>query len=296
MMQRSMRPVEEPLIESALLAWRLAPRLCRKDPVTGETCWWSHGLWQFLRLTGLGSTAAHRAGFYRHAIRDLRGNGNAPRILVSGTADYAMLAQVIAAFDGSGVKAEITVLDICETPLHLNRWYAKRIGQPVDTVCRDILHYEADRPFDLVCADSFLGRFPHARWPALARKWHSLLRPGGLVVTASRLRNGNAPATIGFPATRAKALRDAVLDLAEKKRHQLHIEPEDLARCADLYASRHVNHAVRSVDDVRIPFEAAGFDLTEMTVTPSDLGQAEGIESPSVPSDTRFLKMVARRR
>jgi len=290
-----MIPPEEPLLESAPLAWKIAPQLCRKDPATGESCWWSHGLWQFLRLTGLGSTAAHRGDFYRRAIR-IPGSTGTPRVLVSGTADYAMLAQVIAAFDGSGTRPEITVLDICETPLHLNRWYAERSGYAIDTVCRDILAYEASRPFDIVCTDSFLGRFPHTRWPVLAEKWHSLLRPGGLVATASRLRKGNAPATIGFPETRAKALHDAILDLAEKKRHLLKIEPGDLARCAELYASRHVNHAVRSVDDVRMPFEAAGFELAELAVTPHEAGAGEGIESPSFPSDARFLKMIARRR
>jgi hypothetical protein len=39
-----MKPVEKPLLESALLAWQLAGQFCCKDPATGESCEWNHGL------------------------------------------------------------------------------------------------------------------------------------------------------------------------------------------------------------------------------------------------------------
>ncbi len=295
-MHHSAHTNDEPLTESALLAWRLAPQLCYKDPATEESCSWAHGLWPFLRLTGLGSTAGHRADFYGRAIRAATARTTTPRILVSGTADYAMLEQVIAAFRGTDARPEITVLDICETPLRLNDWYANRVAHPVETIRTDILDYRPGNHFDLVCTDSFLGRFPHAQWPALAAKWHSLLRPGGHVVTASRLRGGDAPAAIGFPEKRAKALRETMLAFATRERDWLAIEPEALARCADLYAARHVNYPVRSKNDVRIPFEGAGFDFDELTTVPTDGGRAEGIRSPSVASDATFLKVIARRR
>ncbi|MCW5606055.1 MAG: class I SAM-dependent methyltransferase [Burkholderiales bacterium] len=290
-----MPEVEEPLYLSAPLAWRIAQESCHTDPATGESCAWSHGMWQILRLIGLGSTASHRGIFYRGTIRKFSVGMHAPRVLISGTADYAMLAQVIAAFRGSDVRPAITVLDICETPLHLNRWYADRMMQPIDTVRQDILDYAPHNTFDLVCTDSFLGRFPHARWPALAKQWHALLRPGGIVVTASRLRGEDAPAAIGFPEKRAQALRDAVLRYAEKDRDSLGIDPAALARCAALYAGRHVNHPVRSADEVRALFEGAGFGLDEMTTASPETDQDESIRSPSMPSDARFLKLVARR-
>ena len=119
-----MAKIEEPLIESAPLAWRLAPQLCRKDPATGENCAWYHGMWQVLRLMELASSAAQRVEFYRDAIQGSCAGTQTPRILISGAADYAMLAVVIAAFDDRGATPAITVIDHCETPLHLSRWYA----------------------------------------------------------------------------------------------------------------------------------------------------------------------------
>src|SRR5688572_27639449 len=109
--------VDEPLAESAPLARKLAPSLCAVDPRTGERCDWQHGLWQTLRLLGLITTPVHHAEFFRGAFAGLE---DGARILVSGTADYAMLAQVIAV----SREAKITVLDVCGTSVELNRWYA----------------------------------------------------------------------------------------------------------------------------------------------------------------------------
>src|SRR5262249_55723319 len=155
-------------------------------------------------------------------------------------------------------------------------------GQRIATVRQDILDFRSDPVFDIVCTDSFIGRFPHAQWPALAAKWCSVLRPGGHAVTACRLRGESAPAAIGFPEKSAKALHDALLTFAERERDRLGIAPEALARGAHLYAGRHVNHPVRTESDLRVPFEQAGFEFVELTTT-SAAGHAEGIRSPSLP-------------
>ena len=54
-MMNFMAPLDM-LLESAPLARQMAPRLCRRDSATGESCAWIHGLWQYLRLLGLAST------------------------------------------------------------------------------------------------------------------------------------------------------------------------------------------------------------------------------------------------
>ena len=85
----------EPLELSAPLAWRLAPTLCRKDPATGEDCAWSHGFWQYLRLLGLAGDPGNHADFFHEAFTEAGRGGAALRILVCGTADYAMLAMLM---------------------------------------------------------------------------------------------------------------------------------------------------------------------------------------------------------
>ncbi len=49
------------------------------------------------------------------------------RILISGAADYALLARIVTMASRHNATPEITVLDRCETPLRLNSWYAKHV-------------------------------------------------------------------------------------------------------------------------------------------------------------------------
>src|SRR4051794_2171849 len=101
---------EDPLAESAPIAWRLARELCTIASGTAESCAWEHAPWQSLRLLGLLTSPDLHKAFYRRA---LSGFGSAtPAILVSGAADYSMLVQ--AAF--AAPRGRFTVIDRCETP------------------------------------------------------------------------------------------------------------------------------------------------------------------------------------
>lgn len=108
---------EEPLGLSAPLARELAQRLCRADPTRGS-CAWYHGFWQYVRLLDFGTTPRDHADFYREALLGPISAGDR-RILVSGTADYAMPACILWIGGLAGVKPDLTVLDICPTPLRL---------------------------------------------------------------------------------------------------------------------------------------------------------------------------------
>ncbi|HVL37158.1 MAG TPA: hypothetical protein VM489_15920 [Burkholderiales bacterium] len=94
-------PVAEPLLESAPLARRLAPQLCRRDPRTRETCAAYHGFWQYARILGLGTAPDLHAGFLLDGIARAVSGTRQPRIAISGAADYSMLAHVLAAWQAS---------------------------------------------------------------------------------------------------------------------------------------------------------------------------------------------------
>ncbi len=262
-----MQPVEEPLEESAPLALQLAPRFCRKDPVTGEDCAWYHGIWPFLRLTGLASSASQRTEFYDRSIQESCAGSATPRILISGTADTAMLALLLASFKGRSARPAITVLDICETPLRVNRWYAERQACGIETACSDILDYRTPQPFDVVCTDGFLSRFPSARRPALAAKWRELLRPGGRVISTNRLHPDAREEKTGFSPARAQAFRGSVRHAIAEMQGANGMDPQELMRLADLYASRHDTYPVGSSEEVRRLFEAAGFRIDALSET-----------------------------
>ena len=295
MMRRTMQPGEEPLLESAPLAWRLAPQFCGKDPESDDNCSWYHRIWQFLRIMGLASSATQRREFYQQAVVEFLAGCDAPRILIAGTADYAMLAQLLAVLRERGPQASITVMDLCETPLHLNRWYAARLGWSIETMRSNLLDYAPPGAFDLVCTDSVLSRFEPSKWPALAANWHALLRPAGILVTSSRLRPDDGPGKIGFASDQIVAFEQAVLSIATEKRELLGIDPRELAQHAGLYARRQFNYPVRSLEQVERLLGNAGFAFEQLTVAPKGTANREGIVAPTVPADSNWLRVIARR-
>ncbi len=291
-----MNTEDEPLEISAPVAWELAARYCRLDPATGVTCAWNHGLWQLLRLMGIAGTAARRGEFYRREIRKAAENRNELNILVSGASDYAMLAQITREFAGLQTKPVITVLDICETPLRLNRWYAERSGLSIQTAQSDFLYYTPDQRFDLICADSFIGRFPHELWQRVAGRFHALLQTGGRLLTASRLRTADASPRIRFPADHVAPFRDTVRANMLQAGAPAGFELEHVTAAAEQYARLQVNYPLHSEASLLAPLEQAGFMIESRDHHLHTAGKIEGIHAPSVAAASTFLQVVAIRR
>lgn len=285
----------EPLELSAPLALKMAPTTCRIDPATGENCAWVHGIWQYLRILGLASTPQHHLEFYRDALASVTGAAGAPRILVSGAADYAMAALVLAAFAARNVRPEITVVDHCDTPLALNRWYAEHVSTNIETRRCDMLEFQSDTAFDAVCTHSFLVHFPPERRARLLSVWRQLLRPGGAVITVSRLRGESAGPSYGFSDRQAQELRAVVLRKAEAMRDRLDIEPMELARLAEVHARRRVGYPVRSSAEIRELFESAGFSVARLTCGPiAEIHRPEA-EGPAIAGSGEYARILATR-
>ncbi len=286
-----MDSLREPLELSAPIARRLASALCRRDPATGESCAWYHGLWQFLRLMRLVDPLERHAEFFATALEPAAGGRGAPRVLISGTADYAMLAHVLAASRGRGAVPSVTVLDRCETPLELNRWYAARVASPVETVCCDILDFAAPG-FDAICTHAFLGRFAPRQRPGLLERWRLLLRPGGRVVTVTPVRAGDAAVAVGFSPRDAALLREAVQRGAEALEPALSADAHDLVRDADAYAARHRVYRVRSHEELIGLFEQSGFRVVHHSrVLPAAADGA--IHGPTMTGSAEYARIVA---
>jgi SAM-dependent methyltransferase len=287
---------EEPLLESAPLAWRLAPDLCRKDPATGESCAWIHGFWQYLRLLGLASTPSLHVGFFTEALTSRTADMATPRVLISGAADYSMLALVLGAYRARDVRPDVTVVDRCATPLMLNRWFAERAAREISTRLCDILEYSEARPFDVVCTHSFLSEFPREYWPRLLEKWRALLRPGGAAVTINRVRPGSGPAPARFTPEQAGTLRAAVLENARTLPRASGADPMLLVQAAETYASRRRTWAAQSREQLLALFENAGFSVDSLSLGPVASSAAAGVSGPTTPGSTDYARIVASRR
>ena len=150
--------VEELLRLSAPLAFAWADRFC------ASSCRWHHGIWQYLRILGLVSSAARHREFFEAEITPLTNTDGFRRVLISGAVDYGMLDVVLRAYGDATL--ELTAMDICQTPMKTCLWYAERQGISVATAVGDVLAFEAAEPFDIVCSHSFLQFFtPASRSP-----------------------------------------------------------------------------------------------------------------------------------
>ena len=290
-----MNNLREPLELSAPLARRLAPQLCRKDPATGENCSWYHGFWQYLRLMELAITPADHADFYHRAFQSVTGGSGAPRVLVSGTTDYSMLAHVLAIYRERGLEPVVTVVDRCGTAVFLNRWYAERESAGVECSRADILEYLTDTPFDAVCTDNFLGQFSLDERTRLLTKWRELLRPGGTVITVTRVRATAVPAQVGFSPEQAEAFRATVLRKAGSMPASLNADPAAVAHAADIYLNRLRTWPVRSREGVQQLFERCGFRVDELSDAPHAAPSQQQPMGPVSPGSGGQVRIIATR-
>lgn len=286
--------VNEPLQLSAPLARAWSKELCPSHTEGG--CDYYHGFWQYLRLMDLGSTLGGHPQEYLKEFRDLSTQwaGTPRRVLISGCADYSMLAHLVEGFAGSDCAVEFTALDQCQTPLALNDWYAQRAGVSVEQVSSDVLSYRPDDRFDMVVTSSFLGYFPDDVRPSLFSRFHDFLKPGGVLVFSNRLRPHVTQNKAGFSEEDARNLVNAVLERSSRLPPELAMDREEFAAMADAYARRRAPYPVRSVQDIEALAEAAGFRAESARRIASPLAKV-AVRGPTLSDGSEFVMMRLRR-
>ena len=267
--------------------------MCRQD-ADGTRCDWFHGIWQVLRLLGLNTTPEHHAAFFRDALRELAALSDAPRALISGTADYSMLARLLPAFRERGATPAVTVVDRCETALMLNRWYAEREGLAIATERSDMLAYAGTPGYDVICTHSFIGQFDPSERARLFAAWRRLLRPGGLLLTINRLRPGAGVGWLGYSREQAEKLSENVRRRAAEVGAIVGAAPDELAAAALRYASRMGAWPVRSQEEIRALSEAAGFRVEHLSAEPVVLPAGGELTGPTVPAGADYAHLAAR--
>jgi SAM-dependent methyltransferase len=288
---------EEPLAESAPFARQLALAACAQDE-HGDGCAPYHGFWQYLRLMGLGKTMSGMSAAFVHGIREVAqaraGDGHAARVLISGCADYSAFAHVAYACRDLQPRPSVTALDLCQTPLLLTRWYARRAGWAVDTVCSDVLHYRTERHYDLILTSSFLGYFSPAERPKLFADYANLLAPGGVLLFTNRLRAEPEDRPVGFSAEQADAFAERVAALSGRLPPEEQL-PADLARrMARAYAARFVTYPVNGEATIRSLARGAGLEWWR-----GDSGRTEaaqrGVTGPTLADGAAYLFVMLRK-
>ncbi|MGH6981463.1 MAG: class I SAM-dependent methyltransferase, partial [Stellaceae bacterium] len=281
---------EDLLVEAAMLGVAWSREWCRHVTPSGETCAGYHGPWQFLRLFDIAHAVTNDAAFFRDAFGAAARRG-ARRVLVAGCADFAMAAAAQWAFRREGVEPEIVAIDICETPVRLNRWYAERTGATLAAEAANVLDYRPERPFDVVCTHSALGLFAPETRPALAARWRELLVPGGLFATVSRVAPG-APDLERFAPAQARDFRDNMLRAWAARRDRLRLPREsDMAALIDAYIAQNAVYPVRSQAVLRELMESGGFrvELLAPRVPPA----VRNLSGPTLIGGSTIVQLAA---
>jgi SAM-dependent methyltransferase len=286
--------IDEPLLDSASLARALAHRHCP------PRCRAYHGFWQHLRLMKLGKTLSGLSEAFSSAIaREATSwpvNGNPPKVLISGCADYSAYAHVLAACHSVGRSAEVTALDLCETPLELSRWLAERQGKSIGTVCSDILDYTTTDCHDLIVTSSFLGYFPGSVRARLFAAYSGVLKPGGLLLISNRLRAGSEETQVGFSDQAIDDFTDLVVERNAGLPAAVRLSDPAARDAARAYCAVMKSYPVNSRSTVEPLLEATGLDWIgggEMAAHPASQTR---VNAPTVSDGSTYLLIVARKR
>lgn len=273
----------------ARAAWEQVQALCSECP---RGCAAYHRVQPMLRRLGLAAEPNHHRSFFLPAIvAALEEVG--PKVLISGSVDEAMVEMVVQAAIEADRKPAITVLDRCATSLAVVRAFARNAPLAIDTVHSDILDYPESRGFDLVVTHSFLGYFAPEKRPELMSRWFDLLRPGGRMVTAARLRPHGEART--FSANSANRFAREVARRAHGYEQETGIPAEELARVAHVYAAnRPRSFPLTSVDDLNRLLVRAGFSVRRIAAREMP-ARVTGIEGPALPREGRYVEVIAER-
>ena len=279
----------EPLGKSAPVARKLAERHCDRSNAE-SSCLLYHSVWQYFRLIGLIRTISADDDFLIGALENLAATGRFDRVLISGSADYGMLARVIHAFRRVGREPHVTLIDICRTPLELNSWLARREGARFETVHSDILEFASEQPFDLICTHSFIGRF-YGRRGELLKAWHGLLRPGGQIVTTTRIRP-DITDVARFSPIEIETFAARALELANGCTELDTVQPATVAEWAREYAQTKINYPLRSSEELTDAFSQAGLQVTTLDRV---CGQSDRPSGPSQGIRSERIRIIAGR-
>jgi SAM-dependent methyltransferase len=250
------------LVRTVPLAQQFADVLCA-TPNGNDDCGALHGIWPTLRLLQLGADPDRHTTFFDDAIGALAPFSE--RVLISGCADWGMLATTASIYRRSDAALRATVLDMCVTPLLLCAWYGAQVGLPVRTVCADAAVFDESAAFDVITTHSLMTYGDEVFRRRLVANWHRLLAPGGAVVTVTRLASvAQAPV---LPETQEAFTREfesraaAVTEAAG-----FDITDAQLSARALRFAGAQISHPVGDSADVRELFESAGFNVTHLHV------------------------------
>lgn len=253
------------LRDSATFSETLANYTCDLGHTEGS-CGWYHGPWQYFRLLDMVGSPLWHHDFFVDSINSAVEANNS--ILISGTADYTMLALVIDSLEFSNNDFQIDILDSCLTPLVLNDWYALSVGYSVNTIHQDVREMnKRNKEYDLIVADEFLTRFSSPGKSEVLENWSSLLAPDGKIVTTIRT-DSDVEEETGLGDEEVRSFPDRARSNALNY-DDFPIEPQRMESLAKRFAEgydEHVRYPIKNKSEGIDLFNNSGFSILDAQV------------------------------
>lgn len=238
----------EPLRDLAADAYKISGRMC-------GACRDLHALWPYIRLSRASTGVEAPGSPLEVELHELFAGGSRS-VLIAGSQDAGLFALVSRAAAGRDI--EVSVLDICETPLELCRTLAEKWSLSIETIGQDLCELNRQRQFDVVLVHGTLHFIAADRRIHALTRIQQALRPGGRLVL---LFNTSPP--VGAAAKLATDY--GTLVLAELKRLQVPLPDTETVMLARLNAHQRRRElregAFAHPEEMERLLEAAGLKL-----------------------------------
>jgi hypothetical protein len=235
--------LSEMLKKSANFSYLVSKRICAPSShMDSLGCCWYHSAWQYLRIIDKVSSPTWHLDFYFDTLIETIKEGS--RILISGTADYSLLALIFESARFSNKKVDLTVTDICDTPLLLCEWYASEMNFSINTIKGNILELENLGDYDIIITDAFLTRFSKSNKEIIIKKWLSSLTDYGNIITTIRIEDD-----VEVKANDNEKeifIQDAIREISQYDR----IFPDSIQGLINNYADNIMSYPLKSENDM----------------------------------------------
>ena len=299
--------IKELLLESCSIMHNESPH-CTNDFVVHNSsvathtssCNWYHSVWQYLRVLDCVSAPQWHQDFYVKNIRDcIQGKKNIS-ILISGSADYSLLHLILYAISDIDVTAEIDVVDLCNTPLNICKWYTKKIIKPdkpsniqISEYQSNITMFRVEKKYDVICTDAFLTRFSSSTTRSVVETWGRLLAPTGWIITTVRIHPEECTVQPTVAALSQDVdsfltkVRNRYSSLTDEERIKMKISLEELSFMSFRYILRMKSNILGQQSDIDKLFTESQLNVDKSR---SQLATVDG-----EVKETEYYRVIARK-
>lgn len=244
---------DQPLADSAELCLELSKSYCTPE------CKSYHGIWVLSRLFGSMNSVRRNQTDFLEALKSAALNKK-KRVLISGAADFGILSCVVDAYNQLNFSPEITVVDMCQTPLELNTWYAKRIGIEINVIKSNALEFE-ETEFDLVVGHNFLNFFSPENHQYLFDNWNKNLQNYGWVIISNKISPNSPLREQRFSGNSLEAFVENMLQERIAQGYQDLISSTELEELIRDFANKRYSWRIQSFDNLIAKLNNSKFEL-----------------------------------